>query len=469
MTDSYKDLLCCPNCRATAQEGFKIELLVCQRCDAEFFSLDGMPCVFRSGQQQKALWEHLLAKFIEQGEAQKNTYLQSLSSWQLTPLTRQRLEAEQHTRVTRHQSVVSTLRQAGLMPRANSAFEGFNTLGYSQYYGLALRDWGWEALPEGEDNYRRYEDENALILNQCRAALQDVANPKPMRCLVLGAGAGRLSWDLHNILNTELTLAIDNNPLLAYTSHCVIKGKALPDVYETRIMPHAGIPRACRWPLVLNPKNETQVNTWSVIAADAWYLPMQYDQFDLIVTPWFMDICGKDAKRVIGLVDKLLKPGGYWLNHGPLLYPDGLPQGQQYSPEELRQLIALSKMRILNESFKTLPYSHSPYSERGRVEDCWTYLAQASPTKQHLLPAPPIEQLPNINQPAGWMVLPHLPIPDVRPLGVFPEQLRNIEQLIDGTRSISDLEECFEGKLPSDITPQQFVQGMVRDFLVEDK
>src|SRR5690606_32530422 len=71
--------------------------------------------------------------------------------------------------------------------------------GLLTYYPIVHRDWAWDG------------DENAVSLDLVRDALDGRA---PGRTLVLGAGAGRLAYDVHRHLAPAATIALDFNPLL---------------------------------------------------------------------------------------------------------------------------------------------------------------------------------------------------------------------------------------------------------------
>src|SRR5690606_32819925 len=108
----------------------------------------------------------------------------------------------------------------------------------------------------------------------------------------------------------------------------------------------------------------------------------------LVVTPWFMDINGSDSRDLIALVDGLLRPDGHWLNHGPFLYPDDLPESYKYTPMELRQLLTMSGYSVEFDRFAQTPYTWSPLNQRGRTEEVWTFLARTSSDRSHLQSTP---------------------------------------------------------------------------------
>ncbi len=461
MTDTLATILACPKCQSTPDTGLDCVRQYCATCDTRFFDLDGMPCWFPAGVVQKYLWEDLLAKFIEHATQAEKVHLTMLSDVHHSPTTRRKLEQHHTVAKTARRTVVQILRRAGLRPLRRQEFENFSPAGLFQYTELMLRDWGWNPLDN--EPYRRYEDENAAALDALRQALATV-DRKFRKVLFIGSGAGRLSWDLHRELCPELTLALDKHPLLAYVSKLMVRDGATLDFPEMRLYPHEGLGAGHVWKLDSEGEAELRLR-WHVIAADAWAAPLQPAAFDLVVTPWFADINGRDCKDLIGLVDTLLMPGGHWLNHGPFLYPDELPDSQKYTPQELRELLELSGFSLSHDEFRLMPYTWSPLSERGRTEEVWTFLARRPNGKNHTDAAPTVPDTCSSAAPPPWIILPHLPVPALTDASRFPAELQNITALMDGTRSINDIAQFIEPNLPEDISAREFVYDFFREYL----
>ena len=457
-----EQILICPRCRATADEGLNIAELKCERCGSSFFLLQGLPCLFPAGLTQRTLWNDLLAKFILARQELNTAYQSTLETELLTQAGRRRMQAKRAVQLASYDSVVEILKTAGLKPEVAPEFAPFEPKGYHQYHELMLRDWAW--APMNSTDYRSYVDENHLAREHALKNLAALEAP-PRRVLVLGAGAGRLSWDLHQVLKPELTVALDSNPLLSTVNRRLTEGNGELTLQETRNMPHSGTPVGKEWSL-RRPDAKAHPG-FVVIAADAWALPFAEQSFDLVVTPWFVDICGKDFKQTLGVVDQMLIPGGAWLNTGPFLYPDELPEDQKYTPEELRTLLALSQFQIKSESFETHPYTHSPLNQRGRTEEVWSFVAGAAPNKKHLRAAGEFSGRVRASDPPPWLLLPHLAIPRLTREGLFPTEVANIERLIDGTRSINDLAGLLSRSIPKEHDPMQFVFSFLEQYVVE--
>ncbi len=462
MTNALAAILACPKCQSTPDSGLNPAGQYCATCDTRFFDLDGMPCWFPAGVAQKYLWEDLLAKFIEHASEAEKVHLTLLSDIHHSPTTRRKLGLNHEVAKAARRTVVQILRRAGLRPLKRQEFEHFSPVGLFQYTELILRDWGWKPLDN--EPGRTYEDENAMALDALRQALASVREHKFERILFIGSGAGRLSWDLHLELDPELTLALDKHPLLAYVSKLMARDGAALEFPETRLYPHEGLGAEHVWNLGSQGDAERR-QRWHIMAADVWAAPLQPASFDLIVTPWFADINGRDCKDLIGLVDNLLKPGGYWLNHGPFLYPDDLPDAQKYTPQELRELLELAGFSRSHDEFRQMPYTWSPLSERGRTEEVWTFLARRPVWVAGADNASVVPDACSSAAPPPWIILPHLPVPALADSSRFPPELQNITALMDGTRSINDIAQLIEANLPEEVSAREFVYDFFREYL----
>lgn len=469
MQNSLAKILSCPRCQAIPAEGLNIGSAHCQRCGVRFFDLDGVPCWFPAGVVQRQLWDDLLAKFINYSADTKRHYSDELARINLLPKVRQRLCAMQKLRTDNHQTIISLLKQAGLTPKQEPRFEGYEPTAFAQYFELTLRDWAWHPL-EGSDQagYRHYADENEQAL---QAVLKVAKSHLPgglENALVLGSGAGRLSWDLHCELQFGSTIAFDQNPLLIYLSKIMVRDKETVNFLDARKLPRYGQLDLHQWALQSPPGADSQRENWHAFAGDAWALPFVEHSFDVVVTPWFIDITGRDVRDIIEVVARMLKPGGYWLNYGPLLYSDALPESQLYTFDELRELLSVAQFELRGEGFTTAPYTYSPLNERGRIEDLWTFLAQSPSDLGYLKDAGECSDPLYKDNPPAWLVMPHLPVPRLV-LTDSPSWMDNIIQLMDGRRSINDIAEIVAPNLPEGHDPHQFMYDFFDQHILQDR
>ena len=186
--------------------------------------------------------------------------------------------------------------------------------GLTTYYPNIHRDWCWG------------DTENDASFETLAAALRDVP---PRRALVLGAGAGRLAYDLHQRTTAAVTVALDFNPLLSIVADTVARGRAI-ELYEFPIAPRAdaavlrtlSAPAPARAGLVF-------------VLADAHRPPFRRGAFDTVVTPWLVDILPERFDVLCARVNALLGDGGSWLNFGSLSFHHADPAAR-YGLDECR-------------------------------------------------------------------------------------------------------------------------------------
>src|SRR5690606_23055437 len=119
------------------------------------------------------------------------------------------------------------------------------------------------------------------------------------------------SSDLH-----DEVIALDINPLPFLVTQQLRRGKTL-ELWEL-----PGQPRKSTWAAVqrtIHPPGPSPANL-QLIFADALQPPFAAASFDTIVTPWFIDQVPQNISTFLPTLTALLKPGGSWLNQGPLIY-----------------------------------------------------------------------------------------------------------------------------------------------------
>ena len=143
-----------------------------------------------------------------------------LQNDELRALTKRRLERYRKA-VVAHKRSLQKLLQPIEIQTLEGNYESYLALrsrlptdqGLNTYYPNIHRDWAWG------------EEENRASLKQIRSVLHDHADLG--KVLVLGAGAGRLAYDVHTQLQCELTVAMDFNPLLMLVAKTVTSGESL--------------------------------------------------------------------------------------------------------------------------------------------------------------------------------------------------------------------------------------------------
>ncbi len=466
MSQQFWNLIACPVC-GTSGSIKNSHSICCQICNTKFFSLGDIPCLFPSGIHQRDLWNHLLAALIEQGDQSAKALNVELLKPGLSHLTYERLKNALHRHNLTQMAIHDVLQTSGLQAVKNVKYEQYSMKPFLDYYHLMLRDWGWHSS-DAWQNENLECDENRIALNNILHLMKPVFSDgyQPKRILFIGAGAARLSWDFHCSLKPDITVALDLNPLLLSVGSRLIKNNDVLFGYETNRENGSSGFDFKQWQLSC-PKEEQHLHdTWFPLLADAIAMPFVAQSFDLVITPWVIDVIKHDCKDLIANVEKFLAPGGHWLNYGPFLYSNDFTESCKYSSFEIKEFLQLSRFSIVTEEFFVVPYSCSPLTNSGRIERVWGALAKSSSCREHLNDGGTHTGVIDRNCLPAWIIMPHLPIPRFTTDGLFPAELENIVQLIDGKNSINDLKSYITPYLPEGYQAKDVIYKLLFDLVI---
>ncbi|VDD83944.1 unnamed protein product [Mesocestoides corti] len=227
-----------------------------------------------------------------------------------------------------------------------------------------VRDWSSLGAAEREESYEP-------VLNEIKELYwSSDRNLSEIRILVPGAGLGRLAWELASsgfscqgnewslymllpayfILNTckkanEYTL----HPWVTQFCNNLSRENQMAAVTVPDVIP-TDIPSGVQF---------------SMVAGDFLEVYTEPDSFDCVATVYFIDT----AHNILEYLDaiwKILVPGGYWINFGPLLYHFADMPGQdsiELSYEELRNTFQLMGFEFVREKMNmTSTFTQDPNS-----------------------------------------------------------------------------------------------------------
>ena len=291
--------------------------------------------------------------------------------------------------------------------------------GLNTYYANMHRDWSWG------------DEENRASIEQIQTVLQ--GNTTLGNVLVLGAGAGRLAYDLHQQLDCASTIAMDFNPLLMLVASTVTAGKTL-ELYEFPIAP-LGLEDDAVLRTLSAP--EPVRDDFHLVLGDALRPPFPPGSFDTVVTPWLIDIITEDLPLLAARINGLLADNGRWLNFGSLTFSSP-ERSRRYSTEETVAIVAQQGFSEPVTAEQTIPYMCSPASRHGRQETVLTFSASKEknarkPDRYQALPE--------------WIVTGKEPVPlsqSFRTQAMTTQIYTFIMSLIDGKRSIKDMAKVLE-------------------------
>jgi uncharacterized protein YbaR (Trm112 family) len=437
-------LLACPRCDRkpldTSEQG-----LHCAGCRIDFPLLEEIPWLFAEPAATLAEWRGRVDFSLQTLRQEHRQLSAAAKAEDIGELTRRRLTAladatEDHA--ARLDALLAPLRFETRVANYAShlAFrtrlpsdQGLMTYAYNIH-----RDWSWG------------QEENEASFGIVRDALRGAS---PGKTLVLGAGAGRLAYDLHMRTDSTATVVLDFNPFLLLLAQRITRGETV-ELYEFPLAP-------------MNIEQHAVLRTLSAeapcreglhyILADAHRPPFAKGSFDTIVTPWLVDILPERFEHLCRRINSLLADNGRWINFGSLSFHTADPT-LRYSTEECAEIISASGFDTPAMTNTAMPYLCSPASRHGRREQVLGWSA----IKQRSVPAPPRhEALPD------WIVRGKQPVPL---LESFQQQAGSVRirafamSLIDGRRSLQDMAQVLVNQ---NLMSYEEAEGAIRGSLIK--
>jgi uncharacterized protein YbaR (Trm112 family) len=435
--------LACPRCdRALDADDNRFS---CRACKTAFPTIGGIPWLFAEPEAALNEWRGRLHFSMQQLAHESQRLRSALDSDDLRALTRQRLEKLLAATGEHRDNLRAVLEPVG-MQGLKAGYESYLALrtrlpseqGLNTYYANVHRDWGWG------------DDENEASLQQVVNVLD--GETRLGETLFLGAGACRLPYDVHMKLDTTRSVAVDFNPLLLLTASKILNGDAI-DLYEFPIAPRSlddvAVLRHLEAP-------EPVRGEFHLLFADVVRAPIIAASFDTVVTPWLIDIVAEDLPVFSARINRMLRPGGRWINFGSLAF-ENPSRERRYSAEETLAIIQENGFAEPLVSEATIPYMCSPASRHGRQEVTLTFCARKTgdadaPARHKSLP--------------DWIVTGTEPVPltpSFRTQAMSTRIYSFIMSLIDGQRSIEDMAKILEQQ---QLMTAAEAQPAIRNFLI---
>ena len=448
MTDGsdFIALTACPRCGKPhldeTSDGYR-----CAGCKTEYPRIDGLPWLFAEPDAALGEWRHRLQLALQQLAHESQRIGQELKKDSLLNATRQRLE-RLATANDAHRQKLAELLAPFDVQSLTASYESHLALrtrlpsdqGLNTYYANVHRDWAWG------------DAENVASV-ECIASVTDAQGEALQGdILIMGAGAGRLGWDLHQRRDSGQTVVLDFNPLLLAIARRLYDGETLK-LFEFPLAPASAENVAIEQTLAA--PDDTRPGITPVVG-DVLRPPFGEKQFDAVVTPWLIDIVSEDLRQFAPRINRLLKSDGRWITFGSLAF-DHASRARRYSPDEVGEIATESGFATPIVEEARIPYMSSPHSRHGRRELVFT----ASMRKQRKAKAPGTHKaLPD------WIVTGKEPVPLMRSFQTQAMSTRIyafIMSLIDGRRSIDDMATVLEQQK---LMPQAEAKSAIRNFLI---
>ena len=409
------DILCCPRCAGTLAGtggGYR-----CERCGGQYPVFGRIPCLVDDPGLWRAIWLRRLDDYTSTVESRVQELQHEADAAELLPRTRQRLLRIAKGFAQQVESVTALFEplDEGSDEMAASAIPSRPEPGLQpailECYEHVFRDWAWG------------ERECALTLDFIKPLVPAGLG----RVAIYGAGAGRLAADVHQACGPAQTLALDVNPLPLLAADRLLAGETV-DLPEFPVDPNSDdvvvVERHMARPF-------TPRDGFSFLFADALRPPFPAGSLDAVVTFWFIDAARVDLRHTAAAINRVLKPGGLWLNLGPLRFQMVLSRA--YTIEEVHEIVAASAFELSSHEHQDLPYFDSPISGSRRTDRVFRFAARKTGE------APAVD-IPDPLPP--WVANPLVPIPITQSLvalGRTSMFTTGVLGMIDGQRSIVDV------------------------------
>ncbi|CAK9870452.1 unnamed protein product [Sphagnum jensenii] len=263
-----------------------------------------------------------------------------------------------------------------------------------------VRDWGEEGMTERAQCY-------APILHELQRCFPHRSQESPPSCLVPGAGLGRLACEI-----SRLGFITQGNEFSYYMLMCssfILNQTQAPLEWTLYPWIHSNCNsltnedqlRAVQFP-DLHPGSAGITEGFSMCAGDfveVYSHPSQAEAWDAVVSCFFIDTA-HNIVEYLEVIAKALKPGGVWINLGPLLYH--FADAHSYSQEEEMSIeLSLEDVKMVashyglilkKESMIETTYTANCKSmmQNRYFASFWTMVKEQGPGLQDNLPFEPL-------------------------------------------------------------------------------
>ena len=378
--------LLCPSCNDSSDSlNISNQSLECPNCGAAFplyrCGATAIPWLFADPNLTLLEWKARLNGFLYLNSLDQQRLKEAVKDKRLSKAKKKRLDRLLQAKHEQRKQVLKIIAPLNLEeqefnphtdPSQVLASKVAKEQGLLSYYDNIFRDWAWN------------NGENEQLLKCVTSVLEqtDVHG----KVLTIGAGAGRLSYDIHQKYTPELSVLLDINPLLLLAGNKIIQGENI-SLFELPIAPlnkeSFAVEQDCRVDEVVNENI-----IW--MFAEGMNPPFQSQSFDTIVTPWFIDIVPQNLRDFIPRFNRILKIGGKWVNTGSLAFLHRDPTWS-YSEGELLELLEKNGFEVTANNWSNIQYLNSPVSAHGRTEKVFSFCATkvrdaVVPTEYQYLP-----------------------------------------------------------------------------------
>ena len=305
-------------------------------------SIDGIPWLFKDPKRAMAEWsakiqDHVAAEklYLKHTQINLNTSKDQLANKRVS---------RQHEARTRNLALMQKTLSDFLKQKPGIVLPSTQQI-YS-YFQLFFRDWCWDSTEI--DLYVDFVAENLR------------ENAKSV--LILGSGAGGLSYRLARRFPGKQFCSVEHNPFLAIMAEKIMQGKTVK-LFDYTAYPNTLENAAQKWEIRTDKLDAD--NHQSVMCAFP-DLPFAEQSFDVVIAPWFLDILELPFSTALDHAIRFLKDDGQFLFFGP---------ANVHKPAELDQLCCEeveshfdARFTNMESASELMLYLRSPLESQNREE-----------------------------------------------------------------------------------------------------
>ncbi|KAH8103274.1 N2227-like protein-domain-containing protein [Cristinia sonorae] len=232
-----------------------------------------------------------------------------------------------------------------------------------------VRDWSME----GKEERRRIFEPILDVLRE------DPQAKEGLKVLVPGSGLGRLAWEISELGHD--TTAIELSYFMTLAFRFLLSSKTTQATDQHTVHPYAywfshsrsseNTSRGIPFPdVVPRPKDNLRL-----IEGDFLKHSPDGAKYDYVVTLFFIDT-SLNIISTLEHIHSLLKPGGTWINLGPLLWTGGARARLELSLEEVLRLSEMVGFRIAEEGARKRRTVECEYTGDRMAMMKWMYQAE---------------------------------------------------------------------------------------------
>jgi carnosine N-methyltransferase len=300
----------CLKCRQELKQPEKSAAIVCENCGEEYMCVGDIPILLKDSARYVAKLFVQYSRYLRTQKLEIDRISEAARKDKKRANTLENIKGAFELNCAFMKTVQDELLPYVTIPELEKIVDEPDEIGYSDLFDYLKRDWCW--LPEGEQEIQEIEK---TLFNELRKGDTNLDN-----VLVIGAGAGRLAWDLSKTFGQ--VYAVDKSFLMASHFNAVQKEDLhFFEINSKNVLHNSDTVRALRasavppWEATADVKPKNSV---AYFVADALHIPLPDHSLSVIVSVYFSDVVPMHS--FVKEVKRLLKPGGVFIHYGPLDY-----------------------------------------------------------------------------------------------------------------------------------------------------